>query len=322
VKRTRYIARRLVAALVTIFVAVTLNFMLFRLVPGDFSTNRSQIPNAPPALRASIKHEFGLDRPKWEQYFLYIKQLARGNLGVSFENRRPVTSNLWRATRNTVPMVAVGLFFATFFGIMAGVIAAWRRRTAVDQGLLTAGLACYAMPAQWLGLMLLIAFAGILPAFGMSDPFLLHPSFFEHLKDVGKHMILPAVTVALGSFGQYCVLTRSAVLETLGEDYILVAKAKGLATSMILRRYALRNALLPITTLLALSIGSIVGGVILTETVFSWPGIGLATYNAVTERDYPMLEGSFLLLTVSVVCWNALADIVAVRLDPRIVDER
>jgi len=152
----------------------------------------------------------------------------------------------------------------------------------------------------------------------MTDDFLIDPSWFTHVKDIAYHMTLPALTLALVLFGEYTLIVRSAMLETLGEDYILTARAKGLKPRTIVRKHALRNALLPITTLIALSLGYIVAGSILVETVFSWPGIGRAVYQAVLQRDYPMLQGAFLVLTLSVVFFNLLADLLYFRLDPRI----
>jgi peptide/nickel transport system permease protein len=152
----------------------------------------------------------------------------------------------------------------------------------------------------------------------MSDPFLIGAGFWQRAADTGKHMVLPSLTVALTLYGGYALIVRSAMLETLGEDYVLTARAKGLAPWLVMRRHALRNAMLPTVTLMALSLGSIVGGFILVEVVFSWPGIGRATYEAVVQRDYPMLQGAFLLLTVSVVVFNLLADLLYFRLDPRV----
>ena len=174
------------------------------------------------------------------------------------------------------------------------------------------------MPTHWLGLMLVILFSGTFPSGGMQDEFLIDPSWWEHQKDVLNHMFLPALTLGLVLFGQYTLIARSAMLETLGEDYILTARAKGLRPWSIVRKHALRNAMLPIVTLVALSLGYIVAGAILIETVFSWPGIGRATYDAVLARDYPMLQGAFLLLTISVVFFNLVADLLYVKLDPRI----
>ena len=176
------------------------------------------------------------------------------------------------------------------------------------------------MPTQWLGLMLIIIFAGVLPTGGMTNEFLLNPPFWTHVKDLASHMFLPALTLGLTLYGEYTLIVRSAMLETLGEDYILTARAKGLKPRTIVRKHALRNAMLPITTLIALSLGYIVAGAILIETVFSWPGIGRAVYDAVLQRDYPMLQGAFLVLTLSVIFFNLVADLLYFRLDPRITE--
>jgi ABC-type dipeptide/oligopeptide/nickel transport system permease component len=176
------------------------------------------------------------------------------------------------------------------------------------------------MPTQWLGLMLIILFAGILPISGISDPFLefSDPSAWTTFVDRMRHMILPALTLGLVLFGEYALITRSALLQTLGEDYILTARAKGLSNRAVVFRHGLRNALLPIVSLIALSVGYIVGGSILVEAVFSYPGIGLEIYEAVFERDFPMLQGAFLILTISVVVANLVADLLYFKLDPRV----
>jgi peptide/nickel transport system permease protein len=315
-----YLVKRAIFALVTVFVAITFNFVLFRLAPGDVVSNLARVPQATPALRIALRREFGLDKPKWDQYVLYLDQLAHGNLGISFQDQQPVSDDLRTAVFNTVPMVLLGVIIAIVLGVATGVIAAWRRGTLGDHASLGVALAFYAMPTQWLGLMLIILVAGMLPSAGMENEFLLNPSPWEHIKDVGVHMILPSMTLALGLFGQYAVLTRSAMLETFGEDYILTARAKGLSNVAVLWKHALRNALLPVTTLMALSLGYILGGAILVETVFAWPGIGRAVYQAVLNRDYPMLQGAFLLLTISVVFFNFVADVLYLKLDPRIAE--
>jgi ABC-type dipeptide/oligopeptide/nickel transport system permease component len=244
--------------------------------------------------------------------------LAHGNLGVSFANSQPVRSNLRTAIANSIPMVLLGTLFAIVVGTLTGVMAAWRRGTPLETASVTTALGFYSMPTHWLGLMLVILFAGILPTGGMTDEFLIDPSWWTHVKDVISHMARPSLTLGLVLYGEYTLIVRSAMLETLGEDYILTARAKGLRPWTIVRRHALRNALLPIATLVALSLGYIVAGAILIETVFSWPGIGRAVYDAVLSRDYPMLQGAFLILTVSVVFFNLLADLLYFKLDPRI----
>ena len=313
-----YVIKRVAFALLTVFIAVTINFALFRLAPGSAVTNLARVPHATPETRLALKRQFGLDKSKLAQYGIYLKQLARGNLGVSFENSQPVRNNLKTALINTLPMVLFGTIFAILIGTVTGVLAAWRRGTGVEGASVTTALGFYSMPTHWLGLMLVILFTGILPTGGMSNDFLINPSFWTHLKDLAAHITLPALTLGLVLFGEYTLIVRSAMLETLGEDYILTARAKGLKPAAILRKHALRNAMLPIATLVALSLGYIVAGAILVETVFSWPGIGRAVYDAVLARDYPMLQGAFLLLTVSVVFFNLVADLLYFKLDPRI----
>jgi ABC-type dipeptide/oligopeptide/nickel transport system permease component len=318
VRGADYIVKRVVFALLTVFVAITINFALFRLAPGSAVTNLARVPHATPETRLAIKRQFGLDKSKFQQYWIYLGQLFRGNFGVSFANSQPVSKNLRSAVINTIPMVLIGTIFAILLGTLTGVIAAWRRGTKVEGASVTTALAFYSMPTHWLGLMLVILFAGVLPTGGMSNEFLLNPSFFTHLKDLAEHVALPSLTLGLVLYGEYTLIVRSAMLETLGEDYVLTARAKGFRPGAILRRHALRNAMLPIATLIALSLGYIVAGAILVETVFSWPGVGRAVYDAVLQRDYPMLQGAFLLLTISVVFFNLIADLLYFKLDPRI----
>jgi len=320
VKGADYVVKRAAFAILTIFIAVTINFVLFRLAPGTAVTNLARVPHATPETRLAIKKQFGLDKSKFEQYVIYLRELAHGNLGISFANSQPVSDNLRTALINTLPMVALGTFFAMVLGTLTGVLAAWRRGTFAEGATVSTALGFYSMPTHWLGLMLVILFAGVLPTGGLSNEFLLNPSFLTHVKDLAEHIALPALTLGLVLYGEYTLIVRSALLETLGEDYILTARAKGLKPRAILRKHALRNALLPITTLVALSLGYIVAGAILIETVFSWPGIGRAVYDAVLQRDYPMLQGAFLVLTISVVFFNFVADLLYFRLDPRITE--
>ncbi|MGH3040135.1 MAG: ABC transporter permease, partial [Gaiellaceae bacterium] len=192
----------------------------------------------------------------------------------------------------------------------------------LDWGNLSFSLLFYSLPTQWLGLMLLIAFAGTLPASGIADPFLefTDPSWWETFVDRLEHMILPAATIGIVLFGEYALIVRSSLLEALSEDYVLTARAKGLRNFAIVWKHAFRASLLPVATLIALSLGYLVAGAILVEAVFSYPGIGLVTYDAVAERDYPVLQGAFLILTLSVVIANYVADLLYFKLDPRIAE--
>ncbi len=319
-RRTDYLVKRAAFAVATVFVAITLNFFLFRVLPGDAVRNLARVPHATPQLRHSLEVEFGLDKPKWEQYVIYLRELVHGNMGISFTNQQPVWSNLREDLANTIPMVALGTLFAIALGIVTGVFSAWRRGTRLDHLSTNVAIAFYSFPTQWLALVLLIYLSAWLPSHGRTNDFLIDPTWWEHVKDVLLHMALPSLTVALTLYGEYTLIVRSAMLETLGEDYVLTARAKGLPQRRIIVRHALRNAMLPTTTLIAISLGYVVAGVILVEAVFSWPGIGNAVYQAVTERDYPMLQGAFLILTVSVVFFNFLADLLYFRLDPRITE--
>ena len=313
-----YVIKRALFAVATVFVAITLNFVLFRALPGDAVSNLAHVPHATPQLKEALTREFGLDKPKWEQYVIYLRELTHLNLGVSYANHQPVTTNLLGKLGNTIPMVALGTFVAIVVGLATGVLSAWRRSTKLDQASTNVAIAFYSFPTQWLGLMLLIIFAGVLPSGGMSDPYLFDPTLVQHVGDLLRHMALPSLTLALTLYGEYTLIVRSAMLETLGEDYVLTARAKGMRSWTVVRRHALRNAMLPTITLIALSLGYIVAGSILVETVFSWPGIGRAVYQAVLQRDYPMLQGAFLVLTLSVVFFNLLADLLYFKLDPRI----
>jgi ABC-type dipeptide/oligopeptide/nickel transport system permease component len=320
VRRSDYVIKRFAFAIATVFVAITINFFLFRVLPGDAVRNLARVPRATEALRHSLEVQFGLDKPKWEQYLIYVRELVHGNLGISFTNQQPVWSNLREDLANTIPMVMLGTLVAIVIGVVTGVLSAWRRGTRLDRVSTNIAIAFYSFPTQWLALVLLIYLSAWLPSHGRTDDFLVDPTAWQHAMDVLKHMALPSLTVALTLYGEYTLIVRSAMLETLGEDYVLTARAKGLPQVGIVLRHALRNALLPTTTLIALSLGYIVAGVILVEAVFSWPGIGNAVYQAVTERDYPMLQGAFLVLTVSVVFFNFLADLLYFRLDPRITE--
>jgi ABC-type dipeptide/oligopeptide/nickel transport system permease component len=320
VRGADYVLKRTAFAIVTIFVALTLNFVLFRAAPGDATSSLRGCRNCTPEFRDALYAELGLDKSKLEQYWIYLQGLAHGDMGLSFVSRQPVWDELRDPILNTLPMVALGYVFSIVLGILVGVIAAWRRGTFADWGGLLSALVFYSLPTQWLGLMLLIVFSGVLPSSGISDPFIefTDPSTWEVILDRLEHMILPSLTLGLVLYGEYALIVRSSMLETLGEDYILTARAKGLANWAIVWKHAFRNALLPIVTLVALTLGYVVAGAILVEAVFSYPGIGLITYEAIFARDYPVLQGAFLILTLSVVIANYIADLLYFRLDPRI----
>jgi ABC-type dipeptide/oligopeptide/nickel transport system permease component len=309
-------------AIITVFVAVTLNFVLFRALSGD-AVSALRCKQCSKAFKEAQRRDLGLDESKWVQYKLYVSALAHGDLGKSVPSEKPVTGELLDPIKNSLPMIALGTLFSIVFGTLVGVVAAWRRGTFADKGGLFTALAFYSMPTQWLGLMLIffVASAVGLPTSGIKTPTLglfTDASTWDVFIDRLRHMILPALTLGLVLYGDYALIVRSAMLETLGEDYVLTARAKGLANWTIVRRHGLRNAMLPIITLVALSLGFIIGGSITVEYVFSYPGLGLLTVEAIDKRDFPLLQAIFLLLTLSVIFFNLVADLLYFRFDPRV----
>jgi peptide/nickel transport system permease protein len=318
-------------AVVTIFVVITFNFFLFRVLPGDPAKAGVHDPRVSPETQAALEARFGLDKPLFinleggnpldSQYFIYLGQLAQGDLGMSFQFRgQSVAELLSVALVNTLWLVLPAQVLGVLLGVGLGLLAAWRRRSAVDYGALTGALLLWSLPTFFLGILLLLFGAGALglPTGGRATVGADFDSGLEAFADMVAHLILPTATLALVIFGEYVVIMRSSVLDVFSEDYILTAKAKGLTTSRIIRHHALRNAMLPLVTLIALDFGFVVAGAIQTEVVFSWPGLGLLTVNAVGQKDYPVLQGTFLLIAVAVVIANLLADLAYGFLDPRV----
>jgi len=281
-----------------------------------------------------IRINFGLDKPIWfnpegfqengikgafdTQFTAYIRNLFKGDLGVSFSTRKDVTALIKERVWRTVVLVLLGEFLAIFLGIALGMVAAWRRGTKLDTSILLYGLFTWAMPTFFFGIILLMISGGRFPIGGMVTPGLKPEDGFVYWKDVGLHLVLPTVTMTILYLSEYMLIMRSSVVEVLSEDYILTAKAKGLNAFQIFRDHALKNAMLPMVTIIALTLGYTVGGAIQVETVFSWPGIGRLMFEAVQKRDYPVLQGTFLILAVSVIVANLIADLLYAVLDPRV----
>jgi ABC-type dipeptide/oligopeptide/nickel transport system permease component len=323
VSRTNWLVKRLIRALVTTFVIITFNFFLFRVMPGDAVSNLSRIPHATPELKKEIAAQFGLDQSIRHQFLAYLNQLFHGNLGISYQDQQSVVSHLGDAIVHSVPMVLFGTVLSIVLGIASGLWAAWRRGTFQEKLSTSSAMFFYSLPTQFLGMILLLVFAGWLgwfPSGGTGNEFnyLGQTNQAEQLGEGLRAMFLPALTLALILYGQYTLIVRSGLLETLGEDYILTAKAKGLSDRRIMMKHAFRNGMLPVVTLIALSFGFIAAGTILVEDVFSYHGLGLLVADAIRRRDYPLLQGAFLLITVCVIVANLLADLLYFKLDPRI----
>jgi peptide/nickel transport system permease protein len=319
----RYLGRRLLTAGVTILLILLVNFFLFRAMPGSPERILGRNPNVTPELLQAKREQWGLDKPIVpDQLVAYLGATAQGDLGYSFLARgRPVAEVLGQRIGPTLLLFGLGEVFAIVLGLALGAYSGWRRGGAVDHVGNAVSLLLYSTPYFLLGMALLLLFAsqlGWFPTFGMVTSGARYDSALEQIADVGRHLVLPTATVALGLVGQYAIVMRSSITETLSEDYVTTARAKGLTSLRILRSHALPNALLPTVTLVAINLGYVVAGAITVEVVINWPGLGTLTVEALSARDYPVLQGVFLLLSVSVVLANLGADLIYGRLDPRV----
>ena len=329
--RAAFLATKVAWALVTIAIVITFNFFLFRVLPGDPAKAGIRDPRLNPATQAILTKRFGLDKPVLvnldggnpldTQYFAYLGALAQGDLGESYAFRdKKVSDLIGAALVNTLWLVVPAEVLSIFFGVVLGLVAAWRRRTWIDVSALSFSLFMWSLPTFFLGIILLFVGASWfdLPTAGSSTIGATYAGWWDALLDRGRHLLLPTLTFTLVLLGEYMLIMRSSVIDVFSEDYILTAKAKGLSTFRIIKDHALRNAMLPMVTLIAINLGFTVSGAIQVEEVFSWPGIGALTVDAVAKRDYPVLQGAFLLLAVSVVLANLAAELIYGWLDPRV----
>ncbi len=319
-KGLQFAAKKIFAAMITIFAIICTNFVIFRMAPGDPIRMMFRDPRVSAAQLDIMRAKFGLDKSMWVQFLNYLKELAHGDLGYSFWQRKPVVEVIGDRIGQTLLLVVTALVIAVFIGTLLGAISGWRSGSKLDRTILSLSLIFYSIPTFAMGILLLLVFGYIFLLFPFGGIATAASEFtgFEKVKDVAWHMVLPTFSIVLWYFGEYVLLTRSAMVDVLDQDYIITARSKGLRESVILRRHALRNALLPVVTLTGVNLGFAVAGVIEAETVFSWPGIGRLVYDAVMKRDYPLLQGVFLVFAVSVVLANLVVDLIYSRIDPRI----
>ncbi len=320
--RGSFLGRRVIQALTSIVLIVILNFLLFRLMPGSPERVLLRNPNLTAETIAAARERWGLDKPLYEQFVRFAGSTLTGDLGYSFKFRgQPVTEVIISRLWPTLLLVGLAELVAIIVGLALGAYAGWKRGSLGDRLGNGASLILYSMPYFVIGMPLIIIFAaglGWFPTSGMSTPGMRYDNIFEAIADVGHHLVLPLTTVALGLIGGYSILMRSSIIETRGEDYVMTARAEGLQPRRILRSHVFPNALLPTVTIIAINLGYVVAGTLTAEIVFSWPGLGTLTYDALAARDYPVLQGVFLLLSVSVVLFNLAADVLYSYLDPRV----
>jgi peptide/nickel transport system permease protein len=319
----RYVLRKVLEALFTLVFVLIFNFFLFRIMPSDpirILTRQRGVRLSPDA-QATLAHELGLDRALPAQFVSYVKDLLRGDLGETFIYRgQSVMSIFLRFLWPTVLLVGTATVLMIAIGLYLGIRGGWTRGSRMDRASMGLSLTFYSTPDFWLAMMLLILFSTALewfPSGGYATPNS-DLTGSAHLIDVLNHLVLPVVTLTLGYIGEYYLVMRSSLLDVMGEEYLTAVRAKGIREERVLWRHAARNALLPSISLIALSFGFIIGGAITVELVFSYPGLGLLTIQALDAQDYWLLQGLFLFFTLAVLVSNLIADLLYGYLDPRV----
>ena len=333
------VIRRILISIPTIIGMSILAFGLIRMVPGDPVDLLLGERGADPAVRQELRARFKLDRPVIEQYFYFVVGAVKGDLGTSIVSRQSVTSEFFSRFPATLELGMTAVLLAVLIGIPIGVIAATNRGKSLDLGLMSGALVGYSMPIFWWGLVLILIFSvhfGITPVAGRisamyevlpKSGFLLFDAWYSDeplaaFKSALMHLILPAIALGTIPLAAVARITRSSLLEVLREDYVRTAKAKGLDHNSVVYGHALRNALIPIITVIGLMMGQILTGAVLTETIFSWPGIGKWIVSSVESRDYPVIQGGILLISLTIIFLNLLVDLTYALVNPLIRSQK
>ena len=320
----RYVLQKIAQVILTMFFILVFNFLLFRVMPGDpvLMFAKSSGGHLSQAAQQQLTEDLGLNQPMLQQFVTYMRDTLTGNLGVSLITYpgETVMSLFREFAWPTLLLVGISTIFSTIFGMLMGIYGGWRRSGGFDLSSMGVSLVLYAMPEFWLGIILLIVFSvnlGWFPTGGTQTVTTTYTGM-QHIVDVANHLFLPVLTLTLAYLGEYYLLMRSSLLDVLGEEYVVLARAKGLREKHVLWQHAVPNALLPTVTLIALNFGFVLGGAITVETVFSYPGLGLLTFDALQSKDFALLQGMFLFFSLAVIIANFIADLLYVYLDPRV----
>ncbi len=329
---TTYLARRLLAAIPLLIAVSFIIFVLIRSVPGD-PVDAMLGEKATPKVRAEITRKYGLDKPIIVQYGIHMRDLlTKGDFGTSYvRSNQPITGEILRYLPATIELTLAAMIFSVFGGILLGILSALKKGSWADYLGMLVALLGVSVPVFWLGLLLLLAFGKALATGGNLDPefslerttgfvlvdTLIHGEFGMFLDGL-RHLLLPAIALGTIPMAMIARITRSSMLEVMGSDYIRTARAKGLDNEKVVMRHGLRNALIPIMTMVGLEFGYLLGGAVLTETVFSWPGMGTYIIDSISNRDYMAIQGAVLVLAVMFVLVNLAVDILYAFVDPRI----
>ncbi len=314
---TKYTSKRVVKGLITLLITITLTFLIVRLLPADpammmlgemFTEDQRQ----------ALIQKFGLDKPLFQQYLVYLGNLIRGDLGMSFYQRRPVMDIVKEKLPWTLLLMVTTQIITMLVGIPLGIYSGYKRGTTFDQAVNAVAIFGISVFVPWLGFTLLYFFGFKLPIFPVGGAYNVSTSGFARFLDVGRHLVLPVVTLMVIYLANYVLYTRGSVIDVLEEDYIKTARSKGMSERRVLWKHASKNAMIPTVTMAGMMLGQMVGGAVLTETIYAYPGVGRMIYQAVGQQDYPVLQGAFIILALSVILMNILTDIAIVYLDPRI----
>ncbi len=318
-KLYKFIIGRAIQIFVTLLIILTMLFLIFRAMPGN-AADLVINPQMKPEAKEELIKSYGLDRPLYEQYGLYMKNMLTFNLGRSFRTQNPVWLDISPRLAPTLMLFGTSLILSYLIGILIGMGMAWYRGSTFEISAIIGSLVFRSMPYFWFGILMLFIFSAqfdIFPVGGMKTPGVEMP-LHERIVDVLYHMALPLITLVIVSLGGIALLMRSTMLDTLGEDYIITARAKGLPERKIMIHHAARNAMLPILTSVAISIAFIFAGGVITEQVFSWPGLGRLLIERTLSHDYPVVQGAFYIIAILVLSANAIADVMYAHLDPRV----
>jgi peptide/nickel transport system permease protein len=320
--RAAYLAKKTFYAFVTVLVVIVFNFLLFRIMPGDPA--RLLLPRGhaiSKALILSMREFYGLDKPIPIQLGIYIVQTLQLSLGYSFYYKAPVAGVIAAWLPNTLVLVSISEAISIVLGFYTGAIAGWKRGKTFDVVSTSFGLVFWSMPTFWIGIVFIMIFSmwlGIFPVTGVRTIEMIHGTFLQQIGDWGMHLVLPVLTLTLVSYAEYLLIMRNSLMDVMTEDFVLTARAKGLTEDQVLKKHVIPNALLPSITTIAMALSFIVGGALQTEIIFSYPGIGMLTWQALEFRDYALLQGLFFVQAVLVIIANFASDIVYTYIDPRV----
>ena len=320
-----YLGKKVAAALASFALLLVAGYLVFSVLPANPLETLTRGRPVSAAQIAFLNRQLGLDQPGWERFGHFASNTLRGRLGYSWQFEEPVSTLIAQRLWPTLLLTGSATVISTWLGLRLGVRSGWRPGSVFDRLASGVSLTFWSVPPFWLGLILLVVFSAglgpvpaLFPAGGMSTPGTAGGLALSHIVDVIRHIVLPCLTLVLATFAQYVTIMRSSIIDELSSPYLLTARAKGLRDAEVRRRHAMPNAMLPTVTVIFLHLGTLISGAVTVETVYSWPGLGYLTYQALRIPDLPLLEGAFIVFSASVIVMNLVADVVYRYLDPRV----